>query len=294
MKFAVLVAVFLALTPAAPDTERWVADWLFGLSDYGPGMSAYGPGMSAPAGLAYLAHGTAVAGVALSRSRPRLAMVLVLAPYATSLMTGYVAFGWWLGAVCILAVACLDGRRRHAAEAAVLAVVVIAPLILGGIRFWVLNLDIIIFRDDPVYVAITAGMYVVAIALVIPVFSLAGRVVRLGAPAATDASGIEHSKPNEASDVDEAEEEPEEAAAAAPPPDPELIGRIEALTPREREVCVALTRGLTNAEIATELHIGDETVKSHVSEVVRKLGCRDRVAAVIAAYESGIALRSRD
>jgi DNA-binding NarL/FixJ family response regulator len=42
-----------------------------------------------------------------------------------------------------------------------------------------------------------------------------------------------------------------------------------------------------DAEIAVELHIGEETVKSQVSEVLRKLGCRDRVRAVIAAYESG-------
>lgn len=288
-----LVAAFLALTPAAPATDWWVTDWLFGLSDYGPGMSAYGPGMSALVALAYLAHGMAVAGVAFSRWRPRLAMVLVLAPYATSLVTGYVAFGWWLGAVCILAVACLDGRWRHVAEAAALAVVVVAPLLLGGVRFWVFNLDIVIYRDDPVYVAITAGMYLVAIALVILVFSLAGRVVRLGAPTVTDVSDIDApSEPDKACDIDEAREEPGEAAAATPPPDPELISRLDRLTPRERQVFVALTRGLTNAEIATELHIGDETVKSHVSEVLRKLECRDRVAAVIAAYESGFVARS--
>ena len=57
---------------------------------------------------------------------------------------------------------------------------------------------------------------------------------------------------------------------------------------REREVLLELARGRSNAEISANLHIGVETVKTHVGEVLRKLGLRDRIQAVVFAYEKGL------
>jgi DNA-binding NarL/FixJ family response regulator len=83
----------------------------------------------------------------------------------------------------------------------------------------------------------------------------------------------------------------EEFAAPRTPAD--STPGLDELTPRELEVFQLLASGMTNNEIAAELVIGDTTAKTHVARILMKLGVRDRVQAVILAYETGLITPSR-
>jgi DNA-binding NarL/FixJ family response regulator len=140
--------------------------------------------------------------------------------------------------------------------------------------------------DEYVYAALSAGASGFLLKDVTPEHLVAAvQLVRTGdallAPSVTRRLVERFARPPAAAPA-ESPASPRAAASGGPG------CNLSALTPRELEVLGVIARGMSNAEIAADLFLSEATVKTHVTRILTKLGLRDRVQAVVLAYESGL------